>query len=87
VRPSQRWLMARRDAVREIGELESPLLLSANREAAGAAYIAERLESLAGRFVVSETPAPTKEPRADWNMQPLLAIVKARLRGLEESLN
>jgi multidrug resistance protein MdtO len=87
VRPSQRWLMARRDAVREIGELESPLLLSANREAAGAAYIAERLETLAGRFVVSETPAPTKEPRADWNTQPLLAIVKARLRGLEESLN
>jgi len=89
VRPSQRWLMARRDAAHEIGELEGPLLLSANREAATAAYIAERLETLAGRFAVSEThpPAPTKEPRTEWNTQPLLSIVDARLRGLEKSLN
>ena len=88
VRPSQCWLTARRDAAREIGELEGPLLLSANQEGAVAAYIAERLETLAGRFVVSEThsAAPTKEPRTEWNTQPLLGIVEARLRGLEESL-
>ena len=40
IRPAEIWLAARRQAAREIGGIEAPLLLSADQDAAASAQIA-----------------------------------------------
>jgi multidrug resistance protein MdtO len=47
IRPTERWLRARRTAVQEIGALHGPLLLSAARDPASTADVARRLEQSA----------------------------------------
>ncbi|HEY2529167.1 MAG TPA: FUSC family protein [Xanthobacteraceae bacterium] len=92
VRPSPTWLAARRNAADEIGALGSPLLLSADREPAASVQIAERLETLAGRFVGSRTQPPTYESTAwstsesrAWSTSPLFRIIDTGLRRLERA--
>jgi multidrug resistance protein MdtO len=87
IRPSQDWLAARRDAAREIGTLEGPLLLSADKDAAASAYIADRLEALAGRFGAGHPAARNEEPRTRWSTLPLFRIVDMGLRRLEQASN
>jgi multidrug resistance protein MdtO len=87
VRPSATWLAARRLAADEIGALGSPLLLSADSEARTSAKIAERLETLAGRFAQSETqtPTPSTDQQVEWSTSPLFPIIDTGLRRLEEA--
>jgi multidrug resistance protein MdtO len=89
IRPSENWLVGRREATREIGELEGPLLLSADRDITTSAYIANRLEILAGRFATSEahSPPPSENSRAEWSALPLFHIIDAGLRRLEQVTN
>jgi multidrug resistance protein MdtO len=84
VRPSAQWLAARRNAADEIGALGSPLLLSADEPTTNSAQIAKRLEALAGRFAVAETPPLPQEP-PKWSTSPLFPIIDAGLRRLEEA--
>jgi multidrug resistance protein MdtO len=84
VRPSAPWLAARRKAADEIGALGSPLLLSADEPTTSSAQIAKRLEALAGRFAVAETPPPLQGP-TEWSTSPLFPIIDAGLRRLEEA--
>jgi multidrug resistance protein MdtO len=83
--PSQAWLDSRSGAAREIGALESPLLLSAEQGDETSAHFARRLEALAGRFAGQE-PQPTslgESPPAGWRKLPLFHTVDTGLRGLE----
>jgi multidrug resistance protein MdtO len=84
VRPNAQWLVARRKAADEIGALGSPLLLSADEHTTGSAQIAKRLEALAGRFEVAETPRPLQGP-TEWSTSPLFPMIDAGLRRLEEA--
>ena len=89
VRPTAEWLAARRIAAREIGALESPLLLSADLESPVSAHVANRLETLAGRFAVPETRSsvPSEAPSTNWTALPLFRIIDSSLRKLEHSSN
>jgi multidrug resistance protein MdtO len=85
VGPSQAWLESRRRTAREIGELESPLLLIAEQNGEASAYFKMRLEALAGRFAGQE-PQPMslgESPPAGWRELPLFHTVDTGLRGLE----
>ncbi len=86
VRPSQEWLAARRDAVREINSLESPLLL-ADQDTTMSAFIADRLKSLADRFVQADAKMTPRreEQRPNWSTLPLFNIIDRGLRRLEEA--
>jgi multidrug resistance protein MdtO len=91
IRPNAQWLAARRKAADEIGALGSPLLLSADKHATSSAQIAKRLEALAGRFAVAETPPPLQRPTQwntsplFWNRSPLFPMIDAGLRRLEDA--
>jgi hypothetical protein len=87
VRPNAAWLAARRHAADEIGALEAPLLLSADDDPRTSAQIADRLETLAGRFAVSETEAPTlpAERPLQWTTSPLFPIINGGLQRLEKA--
>jgi multidrug resistance protein MdtO len=87
VRPNAAWLAARRHAADEIGALEAPLLLSADDDPRTSAQIADRLETLAGRFAVSETEAPTlpAERPLQWTTSPLFPIIDGGLQRLEKA--
>jgi multidrug resistance protein MdtO len=89
VRPTEDWLAARRDAAREIDALEGPLLLSAARNAATAAHIADRLEMLAGRFAAAgiHPSAHSEKLETEWGTMPLFRMVDVGLRKLEEAPN
>jgi multidrug resistance protein MdtO len=84
IRPNAGWLAARRKAADEIGGLGSPLLLSADKHAPSSAQIANRLEALAGRFAVVETPGSVQGP-TEWSTSPLFPMIDAGLRRLEEA--
>ena len=56
VRPAERWLRARRQAAREIGALQGPLLLEAGREPTFDADISHRLTGVADRLSASGGP-------------------------------
>ena len=89
VRPSRAWLGSRRDAVREIRVLESPLLLNAEQDGETSAPIARRLQALAGRYAGQEPrpPLPGDESPTRWSTLPLFYIIDSRLRGLEQTAN
>jgi multidrug resistance protein MdtO len=84
VRPNARWLAVRRKAADEIGALGSPLLLDADKDETTSAQIAKRLEALAGRFAVAETPTPLQGP-TEWSTSPFFPMIDAGLRRLEEA--
>jgi multidrug resistance protein MdtO len=84
VRPTEAWLSARRHVADEIGALGSVLLLSADNNATTRTQIANRLETLAGRFAASGVHPPTN-PQIEWSTSPLLRIVDAGLLRLEEA--
>jgi multidrug resistance protein MdtO len=86
VRPSREWLAARRGAVREINSLESPLLL-ADQDTTMSAFIADRLKSLADRFVQADAKMTPRreEQRPNWSTLPLFNIIDRGLRRLEEA--
>jgi multidrug resistance protein MdtO len=84
VRPSAQWLEARRKAADAIGALGSPLLLSADEPTTNSAQIAKRLEALAARFAVAQSPPPLQRP-IEWSPSPLFPIIDAGLRRLEEA--
>jgi multidrug resistance protein MdtO len=84
IRPNPQWLAARRKAADEIGALGSPLLLDADKDATISAQIAQRLEALAGRFMVAETPTPL-QGRTEWSTSPFFPMIDAGLRRLEEA--
>jgi multidrug resistance protein MdtO len=85
IRPPLDWITARREDAREIGALDGPLLLTAGQDAAMSAHLAIRLEALAARFAVPETPVAMRsdEPRKEWSTRPLFSIVDSHLRRLE----
>jgi multidrug resistance protein MdtO len=83
VRPNAQWLAARRKVANEIGALGSPLLLGADKDQTIAAQIAKRLETLADRFTSTETSRPLHEHK--WSASPVLGMVDAGLRRLEEA--
>jgi len=85
IRPAETWLAARRQAAREIGGIEAPLLLSADQDTAASAQIAGRLDSLAARFAPSEGQgsARTEDQHTEWSALPLFRIVDTGLRRLE----
>jgi multidrug resistance protein MdtO len=87
VRPAEKWLSARREATRDIEELEGALLLSANEDKDLSAAIASRLEIMAERFALSDIGriAPPVAPRAQWKAAPLGSIVEQGLRRLEQA--
>ena len=87
LRPSAAWLAARRHAAYEIGALGSVLLLSANNDARTSAQVANRLETMASRFAVSDTQSPTPpvDRQVEWRTSPLFGIVETGLRTLEEA--
>jgi multidrug resistance protein MdtO len=87
VRPSRTWLAARHSSVHEIAALESPLLLSADQEAVTSAHIANRLETLAGRFAPAarHLSSPDGYPQPGWSNLPLFRIIDAILRRLEQT--
>jgi multidrug resistance protein MdtO len=84
VRPTEAWLSARRHVADEIGALGSVLLLSADNNATTRTQIANRLETLAGRFAASGVHPPTN-PQIEWSTSPLLRIIDAGLLRLEEA--
>jgi multidrug resistance protein MdtO len=84
VRPNAQWLAARRKAADEIVAIGSPLLLDADKNATASAQTAKRLEALAGRFAVAESPRPLQEP-TEWSTSPLFPMIDAGLRRLEEA--
>jgi multidrug resistance protein MdtO len=84
VRPNARWLAVRRKAADEIGALGSPLLLDADKDETTSVQIAKRLEALAGRFAVAETPTPLQGP-TEWSTSPFFPMIDAGLRRLEEA--
>ena len=87
VRPAQNWLLARREAARDIEALQGPLLLSANTDKAKSTPIADRLEILADRFAVSDlrqTAPPTAQ--VQWKAPPEDSIIDRGLRRLEQTL-
>jgi multidrug resistance protein MdtO len=92
VRPPESWMVARREAAREIGALEGPLLLCAGQDTSLSADVASRLETLATRFAASEaSPRPPNEgshgdksPHREWNIAPLFGIIDSGLRRLEK---
>jgi multidrug resistance protein MdtO len=84
VRPTETWLSARRRVATEIGGLGSVLLLGADSDATARAQVANRLESLAGRFALSGAQPPTN-PQVEWSTSPLLRIIDAGLLRLEEA--
>ena len=87
VRPSRNWLAIRRSTADEIAAIESPLLLSADQEVATSAYIANRLEGLAGRFVPADgdlTPLHGY-PQEEWRNLPLFRTIDTILRRLEQT--
>jgi multidrug resistance protein MdtO len=86
IRPNATWLATRRKVADEIGALGSPLLLSAETQPTTSAQIAKRLEALAARFPVAEPQGPVQEP-TEWNGSPLLCMIDAGLRRLEEEVS
>jgi multidrug resistance protein MdtO len=87
VRPSGSWLAIRRSMAQEIAAIESPLLLSADQELATSAHIANRLETLAGRFTPADRhlSSPHGYPQEEWSNLPLFRIIDPILRGLEQT--
>jgi multidrug resistance protein MdtO len=87
VRPSRNWLAARHSSVHEIAALESPLLLSADQEEVTSAHIANRLETLAGRFAPADRQLSSLDgyPQPGWSSLPLFPIIDAILRRLEQT--
>jgi len=87
VRAPESWLTVRRDAAREISELEGPLLLSADQDVTTSAHIANRLETLAHRFTPTEATVPPRKAnqRTEWRMLPLFKMIDTGLRRLEEA--
>jgi multidrug resistance protein MdtO len=86
LRPPENWLSARRDSAREIGALQGALLLSADRDVAMSAPIADRLDILADRFAASGFPQPSPPTSpAQWNAQPADSIVDRALKRLEQA--
>lgn len=84
VRPPEDWLATRREAAREIGKLESPLvLLNRDQDPAIAADIASRLETIASQFAPPEAVLSTGSD-AGWSANPLFSMIDAGLRRLEE---
>jgi multidrug resistance protein MdtO len=87
VRPAPAWLASRRDIAREIGVLESPLLLSPGPDRTMSKHIADRLDALAAQFAAPESrrPASSGVAPADWITWPLFRMIDAGLRRLEEA--
>jgi multidrug resistance protein MdtO len=87
VKPPEEWLSARREAAREIGSLESVLLLSADTDKVTSEPIAERLVNLADRFAGSDVQrhASPVDLRAPWKTTPLEPIIEPGLRRLEQA--
>jgi len=87
VRPSRHWLEARGRAARAIATLESALLLSADQETATSRHIANRLETLAGRFASGGQPASRSReyPQPEWSDLPLFRIIDPNLRRLQQT--
>jgi multidrug resistance protein MdtO len=86
VRPPRTWIDARRDAVRDMGELVSPLLLSAAQDPSTSVCISGRLETLASAFAAATEPAAAHaKPRSEWSALPLFGIVDSILRRLERA--
>jgi multidrug resistance protein MdtO len=87
LRPPKEWLSVRREAARDIGALEGPLLLSADGDRSKSAPVADRLRNLADRFTasVSERLAPPANPEAQWKASPLEPIIEHGLRRLEQA--
>jgi multidrug resistance protein MdtO len=83
IRPNATWLATRRKAADEIGALGSPLLLSAETQTTTSAQVAKRLDALAARFAVVGPQRSIQEP-TEWNSSPLLRMIDAGLRQLEE---
>jgi multidrug resistance protein MdtO len=87
VRPTEKWLSARRDVAREIEALEGALLLSANSDNGTSAAISDRLEILAERFAVSDIPrtTPPVDLQVQWKAAPLVTLIEQRLTRLEQT--
>jgi multidrug resistance protein MdtO len=86
VHPSRNWLAIRRGMTQEIAAIESPLLLSANQEAATSSHIANRLDTLAGRFAPADRHlSPLHGYPPEWSNLPLFRIINAILRRLEQT--
>lgn len=60
IRPNERWLCTRREALAEIGALQGPLLMNASREPVRAAEVADRLNRIAASLTSAETGAETR---------------------------
>jgi multidrug resistance protein MdtO len=82
--PTEAWLSVRRQVADDIGALGSGLLLSADNDATTRTQIANRLETLAGRFAASGVH-PAAHPQVEWSGSPMLRIIDAGLLRLEEA--
>ena len=78
--PSQSWLQSREIAAREIGALEPPLLLDADKNAA------MRIAILADAIEAPGTIRPLEAEAADPPPGPLRAIIDDHLQNLERAL-
>jgi multidrug resistance protein MdtO len=85
VGPDPAWLAGRDQFAEDIGALEGALLLSAEREPATSRSIAGRLQALADRFIVTETPPSghCEDQQRGWSALPLFHIVDSGLLRLE----
>jgi len=87
VRPSSNWLAIRRSVTQEIAAIESPLLLSADQEVATSSYIANRLETLAGRFAPADRHLSSLDgcPQEEWSNLPLFRMIEPILWRLGQT--
>ena len=86
VRPNKDWLAARREAAHGLASLQASLLLSADRNAATSAGIAQRLERISERFAVvapGQTGSGEIAAQTQWRTRPLFRIIDTGLRRLE----
>jgi multidrug resistance protein MdtO len=84
LRPSGQWLAVRRQAVRDIGTLSSPLLLNLEKDTLDATQIARRLETQASRFAFTEILRPLESP-SKRKTSAFFPLVDEGLRRLEEA--
>jgi multidrug resistance protein MdtO len=87
VRSSDAWLEYREASAREIGALQSPLLLSAEQDGQKSTHIATRLEALASRFAGTDSQPPSagETPPVRRSDLPLFHIIDTSLRRLEQT--
>jgi multidrug resistance protein MdtO len=87
LRPPAKWLSVRRETAREIGLIESALLLTANAGLAEAQPIAGRLESLADRFATPDAAqsANAVDASEQPKTSPFGSVIDESMRRLERA--